>query len=47
MLLFIASNLHPFLYNRYLYVPMFVFAGFAACLRRPVGGSALAAVAAA
>jgi len=27
---FIVSNLGPYLYSRYLYVPMFVFAGFAA-----------------
>lgn len=33
-LLFIASNLHPFLYTQYLYMPMFVFAGFAA---QPLG----------
>jgi O-antigen ligase len=25
---FIVSNLGPYFYNRYLYVPMFVFAGF-------------------
>jgi O-antigen ligase len=27
---FIVANLGPYIYNRYLYVPMFVFAGFAA-----------------
>jgi len=34
VLLFIASSVHPFLYNLYLYVTLFVFAGFAAHLRR-------------
>ena len=29
-LLFIASNLHPILLNRFLYVPLFVFAGLTA-----------------
>jgi O-antigen ligase len=29
-LLFIASNLHPILFNRFLYVPLFMFAGLAA-----------------
>jgi O-antigen ligase len=33
---FIVSNLGPYFYNRYLYVPMFVFAGFAAHLLGPV-----------
>jgi len=28
--LFIASNLGPYIFNRYLYVPIFIFAGFAA-----------------
>jgi len=28
-LLFIASNLHPILFNRFLYVPLFMFAGLA------------------
>lgn len=28
VLLFIASAVHPLLYNRYLYVPMFLFSGF-------------------
>ncbi len=28
--LFIVANLGPYIFNRYLYVPMFVFAGFAA-----------------
>lgn len=30
VLLFVVSNLHPLDYNRFLYVPLFVFAGFAA-----------------
>jgi O-antigen ligase len=34
--LFIVANLGPYIYNRYLYVPMFVFAGFAAKSRGPV-----------
>jgi hypothetical protein len=34
--LFIIANLGPYIYNRYLYVPMFVFAGFAAKSRGPV-----------
>jgi O-antigen ligase len=33
---FIVSNLGPYLYNRYLYVPMFVFAGFASHSLDPV-----------
>ncbi len=33
---FIVSNLGPYLYNRYLFVPMFVFAGFAAHARGPL-----------
>ena len=33
---FIVSNLGPYFYNRYLYVPMFVFAGFAARVAIPV-----------
>jgi hypothetical protein len=27
---FIVTNLGPYLYNRYIYVPLFVFGGFAA-----------------
>lgn len=34
--LFIVANLGPYIYNRYLYVPMFVFAGFAAKSRSAV-----------
>lgn len=34
--LFIIANLGPYIYNRYLYVPMFVFAGFAARSRSAV-----------
>jgi O-antigen ligase len=30
MLLFIASNLHPILFNRFLFVPLFMFGGLAA-----------------
>ena len=33
---FIVSNLGPYLYNRYLYVPMFAFAGFASHAIDPV-----------
>lgn len=33
---FIIFNLGPYLYNRFLYIPMFVFAGFAARLPLPV-----------
>lgn len=33
---FIVSNLGPYFYNRYLYVPMFIFAGFAAHSVGPV-----------
>jgi len=36
LLLFIVSNLGPFDYNRFLYIPPFVFAGFAASMRIPV-----------
>jgi len=36
VLLFVVSNLHPILYNRFLYVPVFMFAGFAAHLRGSV-----------
>jgi O-antigen ligase len=32
LLLFIASNLHPILFNRFLYMPLFVFAGLASSL---------------
>jgi O-antigen ligase len=35
VLIFIIILMHPVIYNRYLYVPMFVFAGFAARLRGP------------
>jgi hypothetical protein len=35
LLLFIISNLGPFDYNRFLYIPPFVFAGFAASLWLP------------
>jgi hypothetical protein len=42
---FIVSNLGPYLYNRYLYVPMFVLAGFAAQVPLPVKSkSSLSAV---
>jgi O-antigen ligase len=34
---FIIFNLGPYLYNRYLYIPMFVFAGFAAHVLESVG----------
>ena len=33
---FIVANLGPYFYNRYLYVPMFVFAGFAAHALNPI-----------
>jgi O-antigen ligase len=32
LLLFIGSNLHPILFNRFLYMPLFVFAGLASNL---------------
>ena len=35
-LLFIVSNLGPFDYNRFLYMPLFAFGGFAASLRTPL-----------
>jgi O-antigen ligase len=35
VLLFVISNLGPFDYNRFLYVPLFVFGGFAARFRVP------------
>ena len=35
-LLFIVSNLGPFDYNRFLYIPLFAFGGFAANLRVPL-----------
>jgi O-antigen ligase len=35
VLLFIVSNLGPFDYNRFLYVPLFAFAGFAASVWLP------------
>lgn len=34
-LLFVVSNLQPILYNRFLFIPLFVFAGFTARLWRP------------
>jgi O-antigen ligase len=33
---FIVANLGPYLYNRYLYVPLFVFAGFVAHVTGPI-----------
>jgi hypothetical protein len=36
VLLFVVSNLAPIMYNRFLYVPMFILAGFAADLQDPV-----------
>jgi O-antigen ligase len=30
LLLFVASNLHPLLFNRFLYMPLFIFAGLVA-----------------
>ena len=36
LLLFIISNLGPFDYNRFLYIPLFAFAGFAASTWFPV-----------
>jgi O-antigen ligase len=36
LLLFIISNLGPFDYNRFLYIPLFAFAGFAASTWRPL-----------
>jgi O-antigen ligase len=35
LLLFIASNLHPLLLNRFLYMPLFVFAGLATMVPNP------------
>ena len=35
LLLFIASNLHPILFNRFLYVPLFMFAGLPAQIPSP------------
>jgi O-antigen ligase len=35
-LLFIVSNLGPFDYNRFLYIPVFLFGGFAVRVRLPV-----------
>ena len=35
LLLFIASNLHPLLLNRFLYMPLFVFAGLATTVPNP------------
>ena len=40
--LFIIFNLGPYLHNRYLYIPMFVFAGFTARLLHPVGSYVVA-----
>jgi O-antigen ligase len=42
LLLFIVSNLGPFDYNRFLYVPLFAFAGFAASIWFPVRTRAIA-----
>jgi O-antigen ligase len=39
---FIVANLGPYLYNRYLYVPMFVFAGFVAHAAGPVRAQEMA-----
>jgi O-antigen ligase len=36
LLLFIISNLGPFDYNRFLYIPLFAFAGFAVSVWSPV-----------
>ena len=36
ILLFVVSNLHPVDYNRFLYVPLFVLAGFAARFTVPI-----------
>jgi hypothetical protein len=33
---FIVANLGPYLFNRYLYVPLFVFGGFAAHALDPI-----------
>ena len=46
LLLFIISNLGPFDYNRFLYVPLFFLAGFAAGVHAPadVRGRSLAAI---
>jgi O-antigen ligase len=38
LLLFIVSNLGPFDYNRFLYMPLFVFAGFASRVEAVVNG---------
>jgi O-antigen ligase len=35
-LLFVVSNVQPILYNRFLYVPLFLFAGYAAQVLSPV-----------
>jgi O-antigen ligase len=42
LLLFIISNLGPFDYNRFLYIPLFVFAGFALSVWSPVEKRAIA-----
>jgi O-antigen ligase len=39
---FIVANLGPYLYNRYLYVPMFVFAGFVEHARVPISTQKIA-----
>lgn len=39
VLLFIVSNLHPVDYNRFLYIPIFVLAGFAARFPGPIEGA--------
>jgi O-antigen ligase len=38
LLLFIVSNLGPFDYNRFLYMPLFIFAGFASRVEAAVNG---------
>lgn len=43
---FIVFNLGPYLYNRYLYLPMFVFAGFAANVLRSLEATSAAGQAA-
>ena len=43
-LLFIVSNLGPFDYNRFLYVPLFIFAGFAARFPVPFARSSVASL---
>ena len=41
LLLFIVSNLGPFDYNRFLYVPLFIFAGFASRIEAAIYGGAV------